>query len=34
MKGSGKVTLKFVGYSNHKEYTVNPDIIEHDEENN
>ena len=29
-KGRGKVTLKFIEYSNSKEYTVNPDVIEYD----
>ncbi len=30
-KGRGKVTLKFIEYSNSKEYTVNPDVVEYDE---
>ncbi len=29
-KGRGKVTLKFIKYSNSKEYTVNPDVVEYD----
>ena len=29
-KGRGKVTLKFIEYSNSKEYTVNPDVVEYD----
>ena len=28
-KGRGKVTLKFIEYSNSKEYTVNPDVVEY-----
>ena len=30
-KGRGEVTLKFIEYSNSKEYTVNPDVIESNE---
>ena len=29
-KGRGKVTLKFVEYSNSKEYTVKSDVVEYD----
>ncbi len=29
-KGRGKVALKFIEYSNSKEYTVNPDVMEYD----
>ena len=29
-KGRGEVTLKFIEYSNSKEYTVNPDVVEYD----
>ncbi len=28
-KGGGKVTLQFIKYSNSKEYTVNPDVVEY-----
>ncbi len=29
-KGRGKVILKFIKYSNSKEYTVNHDVVEYD----
>ncbi len=29
-KGRGEVALKFIEYSNSKEYTVNPDVVEYD----
>ena len=29
-KGRGKVTVKYIDYSNGKEYTVNPDVVEYD----
>ncbi len=29
-KGQGKVTLKFIDYSNSKEYTVKPDVVKYD----
>ena len=29
-KGRGEVTLKFIEYSNSKEYTVTPDVVEYD----
>ena len=29
-KERGKVTLKFIEYSNSKEYSVNPDVVEYD----
>ena len=32
-KGRGEVTLKFIEYSNSKEYTVNPDVVEYDGKN-
>ncbi len=30
-KRRGEVTLKFIEYSNSKEYSVNPDVVEYDE---
>jgi hypothetical protein len=29
-KGRGELTLKFLEYSNSKEYTVKPDVVEYD----